>query len=162
MSAEHPKGTGTGGTWGQRPDDYVRDRLASKPIAPGVGADRTVLVADDDRTVRNAVASALRRAGFRVLEAASGLEAAQTAEREPGPIHCLLADVVMPSLTIEELSQRVCAARPGIAVMFMSGYIHDEQVRKQVLQGDATFIEKPFAMGDLVSSLCARLAPHPN
>jgi hypothetical protein len=155
--SERPRPKREGEAWSQRPADYQRDPLAA-PLPDAAQGHETILVADDDREVRRAVVNILRRSGFQVLEAGSGNEAVRTAEQEAGPIHLVLADVVMPGMSTDELRDRVAQIRPGTRILFMSGYIHDGDVREQVLHGPVPFIEKPFTAADLVGAIRAELA----
>ena len=122
------------------------------PLARAIGRE-TIIVADDDQGVRAALCSALRRLGYRVLEACSGAQAVQIAENEEGPIDMVLADVVMPSMTTDQLYARLSAAKPDARIAFMSGYIHDDLVRQSVLHGPIPFFEKPFTVPTLASRI---------
>ena len=113
----------------------------------------TIIVADDDQCVRTALSTALRRLGYRVLEASSGAQAVQIAESEPGKIDMVLADVVMPSMTTDQLHARLSAAKPEARIAFMSGYIHDDLVRQQVIHGPVPFFEKPFTVPVLAGAI---------
>ena len=113
----------------------------------------TILVADDDDVVRNAVRAALRKFGYRVLEASTGVDAVLVAAGEEGPIDMVLADVIMPSLTTDELETRLHALRPRTPIAFMSGYIHDEGVRRSVVHGPQAFLEKPFSLDQLARTV---------
>ena len=135
----------------RKPDDAP---TATTPptLARAVGRE-TIIVADDDQAVRAALSAALRRLGYRVLEASSGAQAVQIAESEPGPIDMVLADVVMPSMTTDQLHARLTAAKPEARIAFMSGYIHDDLVRQSVIHGPVPFFEKPFTVPSLASRI---------
>jgi CheY-like chemotaxis protein len=115
----------------------------------------TILLVDDEPTVRNLAASILRRQGYWVLEASNALEALGIAAREPGPIHLLLTDVVMPVMTGAGLARRWSTARPGSCVLFMSGYTDDPE--SLGLRPRADFIAKPFTPGPLLARVRALL-----
>ncbi len=121
------------------------------------GRGETIIIADDDRLVRTALCTALRRLGYRVLEASSGAQAVQIAETEPGPVDMVIADVVMPSMTTDQLHQRLSAAKPNARIAFMSGYIQDDLVRQSVLHGAVPFFEKPFTVPTLSKQIRALL-----
>lgn len=130
----------------------------ARPAMPAAKADdtgrrETIIIADDDSAVRRALSAALRRIGYRVLEACSGAQAVQIAETEPGRIDMVLADVVMPSMTTDQLQRRLSEARPQARIAFMSGYIHDELVRRSVLHGPVAFFEKPFTVMSLARQI---------
>ncbi len=117
------------------------------------GRRETIIIADDDSGVRRALSAALRKIGYRVLEACSGAQAVQIAETEPGRVDMVLADVVMPSMTTDQLQRRLIEARPDARIAFMSGYIHDDLVRQSVLHGPVAFFEKPFTVPVLAKQI---------
>ncbi|HEX2094085.1 MAG TPA: PAS domain S-box protein, partial [Longimicrobiaceae bacterium] len=98
----------------------------SEEAAPGPGAAaptrgaETVLLAEDEETVRRLAKRVLQRSGYTVLEAADGEEALRVAEAHRGPIHLLVTDVVMPRLGGRDLAARLLAARPGLRVLYVS------------------------------------------
>ena len=138
-------------------DDWTArtDEAPAQPVRPParMGGRETIIIADDDGLVRQALCAALRRLGYRVLEASSGAQAVQIAETESGPVHMVLADVVMPSMTTDQLHARLSAAKPEARIAFMSGYIHDELVRQNVLRGPVPFFEKPFTVPTLAKQI---------
>ncbi len=113
----------------------------------------TVLVAEDEPGVRSLVRDSLRSRGYAVLEAGNGTEALALAERHSGPIHLLLTDVIMPQMNGRELSERLKARRPGLKVLFMSGYTDDAVLRHGVVTEDLPFIQKPFTPSALAGKL---------
>jgi CheY-like chemotaxis protein len=105
----------------------------------------TVLLAEDEAAVRTLTALILRSAGYTVLEAASGDDALRVATGHAGPVHLLVTDVVMPGTGGRELADRVTALRPGLRVLYLSGYTDDAVVRHGVLRAEVNFLQKPFA-----------------
>jgi CheY-like chemotaxis protein len=103
-----------------------------------------VLVVENEPAVRDVAARALRAAGYSVLLAADGADALREAERCRGPIHLLLTDLVMPRLGGGPLAQRLVAARPGLRVVYMSGYADNAIAGREALAGGAHFLAKPF------------------
>jgi two-component system, cell cycle sensor histidine kinase and response regulator CckA len=118
--------------------------VASAPL----GGDETVLVVEDDDDVRRVVRRMLEGLGYDVLEA-MGPTAALEIVRSDGKVDLLLTDLVMPGGTGRSLAEEVVRVRPGIGVMLMSGYTDDEIVRRGLLPGTATFLQKPFERDDL-------------
>jgi PAS domain S-box-containing protein len=109
----------------------------------------TVLVVEDQAEVRKLATGILKKNGYRVLEASSGPEALQLA-RDFGPdIHLLLTDVVMPGMTGRELAQELEQRRPGIHVLYMSGYSGDVLAR----DGVVAYLPKPFAPAKLAGKV---------
>jgi two-component system cell cycle sensor histidine kinase/response regulator CckA len=104
----------------------------------------TILVADDAPDVLDLARDILEAEGYTVLTAADGEEALRVAERHPGPIHALLADVVMPKLTGPELADRLKRARGETKVVFMSGYTTDVIGQYGLMSAGASFVGKPF------------------
>jgi two-component system cell cycle sensor histidine kinase/response regulator CckA len=109
--------------------------------------DFTVTVADDNRGVLELVSRALRMHGYQVLEANSGPEALDVAERHDRPVDLLLTDVEMPGMDGIELSRSMRTKRPETKVIFMSGNGTLEEL-------DGTpFLSKPFAIPELLSTV---------
>jgi CheY-like chemotaxis protein len=117
--------------------------------APPRGTE-TVLLVEDEPTVRVLSARILREHGYTVLEAQNGEDALRLASAyETGPIHLLVTDVVMPQMGGEALVAKFRAARPTTRVLFTSGYADGETFRTNVLGNGVAFIEKPFSPATL-------------
>jgi len=104
----------------------------------------TVLLVEDERQVRTIADNILRRHGYNVLVAQNAGDALLICERETGPIHLLLTDVVMPHLSGPELAARLGRLRPDMKVLFMSGYTDDSALRHGALEGSVGFLQKPI------------------
>jgi PAS domain S-box-containing protein len=122
------------------------------------GGFETVLVVEDQQPVRAFVKAALNRYGYRVIEAADGNEAIAVANRHSGQIHLLLTDVVLPGMNGKEMSDRLTALRPGLKVLFMSGYARDVIGHRGVLDPDVAFLHKPFGPDELATKIREVLA----
>jgi PAS domain S-box-containing protein len=109
----------------------------------------TVLLVEDEEAVLKLARLALESHGYAVLPAANASEAILAAERHEGPIHVLVTDVVLPGRSGPELVQGLLASRPGLRVLFMSGYTDDAIVRHGVLEPGVAFLQKPFSLGAL-------------
>jgi len=105
----------------------------------------TILLVEDDETVRGLTRRLLVARGHTVVLASQGEEALQLAQRHAGRIHLLVTDVVMPGMSGRELADRMQALLPGIKVLFLSGYTDDAIVRHGVLEPGVAFLQKPFA-----------------
>jgi two-component system cell cycle sensor histidine kinase/response regulator CckA len=112
----------------------------------------TVLLVEDDPTVRAVTGRMLRELGYTVLEAGSASEARNVAASD-GRIDCLLTDVVMPGGNGRELAESLTLAHPGLPVVFMSGYTADVVLRQGVVQDKVAFLSKPFTAEALAASL---------
>jgi PAS domain S-box-containing protein len=115
--------------------------LSERPVA---GGRETVLVAEDDASVREIVTEVLTHKGYRVLRAPDGQTALEMARAEPGEIRLLVTDIVMPSMSGRELAEALVAERPGLRVLYMSGYTDDAVVRHGVLEEGLPYLQKPF------------------
>ncbi|MFC3227395.1 ATP-binding protein, partial [Marinibaculum pumilum] len=118
----------------------------------------TLLLVEDEDAVRLFAARSLRNKGYTVMEAASGEAALELSRAFAGPIHALVTDVVMPNMDGPTLAQEVLRQRPGLAVVFMSGYAEDA-VRQTLSGGElpSTFLQKPFTLNDLAVTVRAAL-----
>lgn len=104
----------------------------------------TVLVAEDERSIRRLIRELLTTLGYRVLEAADGDEALRVAKEYGQTIHLLLTDSVMPLMSGRDVARQVAAARPGIRVLYMSGYTGPALAANGHGVAPADFLEKPF------------------
>jgi two-component system, cell cycle sensor histidine kinase and response regulator CckA len=109
----------------------------------------TVVVVEDEAAVREITTRILRGAGFKVLVACDGAEALLECEKYQGIIHLLLTDMVMPQMSGIQLAERLVKARPGLRVLYMSGYTDNALGHQNVLEGGTRFIEKPFTSVEL-------------
>ena len=104
----------------------------------------TVLLVEDEDSVRSVARHVLWSSGYTVLEASDGQKALQLVAGHKGPIDLLLSDVVMPHVGGRQLVDHLKALRPGIKVLFMSGYTDDAVVRHGVVEANYAFLQKPF------------------
>ena len=125
-----------------RTADGVQSVASVPPGRPGRG--ETVLVAEDDPSVRALVKSVLERNGYRVLAAADGQAALEVARKEKGRIDLLLSDVIMPRMNGRALRDALCLLYPGLRVLFMSGYTGDALTGLGGLDSDVLLVPKPF------------------
>ena len=126
---------------------------ASESSGAARGAGETVLVVDDEPAVRVITKRILQRSGYAVLEAAGGAAALDTLRQHPGPIQLLLTDVIMPEMNGREVAQRVREQRPGIRVVYMSGYSPEAIAHDGLLDEGAAFVRKPFESGLLLQTV---------
>lgn len=117
----------------------------------------TILLVEDDAAVREFVAAVLKRDGYSVLKARHSAEALAFNFEFPGTIDLLLTDLCMPPhINGRCLAQAIRESRPGIPVLYISGYVDDSQVEKELIAGLSRFLPKPFSP-DALSS-CVRQA----
>jgi CheY-like chemotaxis protein len=120
------------------------------PISPTrLVGNETILVVEDEEAVCNLAKRILGAAGYTVLVAASGADALAKCERHSDEIHLVLTDVVMPEMSGRTLAERLAKLRPGIKVLYMSGYTDNAIVHHGTLDPGTKFIGKPFNAADL-------------
>jgi hypothetical protein len=95
----------------------------------------------------------LSNLGYTLLEAGSGQEALRLLADYPDPVHLLLTDVVMPGISGKTLAEEVSRARPGLKMLFMSGYTDETIVQHGVLGAGVAFVQKPFNPTTLAAKL---------
>jgi DNA-binding NtrC family response regulator len=117
------------------------------------GGHETVLLVEDDAGVRLLTASILRRSGYRVLEARDGREAIRLWANDAVQVDLLLTDVVMPFVNGPELAAHLKERRPGLPVLYASGYTDDVVAYHGVNQDDTGFLQKPFTAARLIQKV---------
>jgi len=116
----------------------------------------TILLVDDDESVRLLVRRILTGQGYRVIECSDGVEALHIASLHDGPIHLLLTDIIMPKVNGLVLAEGLAEHRPEMIVRFMSGYIEAGIVSRT--HPAAVLLQKPFTQDRLIEVVRAALA----
>jgi CheY-like chemotaxis protein len=130
------------------------------PIKPAAHrGSETILIAEDQPLVRELAVDTLRGLGYRVLAAADGDEAFRIATEHTGVIHVLLTDVVMPGMDGWMLAERISALRPGLKVIYASGYADDVVGARRMLEAGAAFLPKPFTPAALAAKIREAATP---
>ena len=127
----------------RKPGKLVEE-LESSPFTP------TVLLVEDEDSVRRLMHNYLEREGYQLLEACDGEEAELIADTHEGPIHILVTDVVMPGMSGTRLAQRLKVRRPEMKVLFVSGYARDQYDADWALGEGAEHLIKPFLAPELL------------
>jgi len=135
-----------------RVDEPV-DPLPVRVAARSTRGSETVLVVEDEPGLRALTRRLLEKHGYTVLEAATADAAAALARDYPGPIHLLLADVVLPGGSGRALADALLSQRAGVRVLFMSGYTEDAIVHRGVLASNTPFLHKPFSADTLTAKV---------
>lgn len=123
-----------------------------------VGDNETILLVEDDPSVRLMARRMLTGLGYTVLEAANGAEALQVARKHGAAIDLLITDVVMPRMNGRELARRLAEICPGVKTLYMSGYTENAIAHNHILDEGAHFLQKPFARKVLARKVREALA----
>jgi two-component system cell cycle sensor histidine kinase/response regulator CckA len=130
----------------------VQDAVELKGTAPAArtadGGSETVLLVEDEESVRQLVRETLEAKGYHVLEAENGQDGLVAVAAHMGTIDLLITDVVMPEMGGHELADRLLKERPGIKVIYLSGYTEEALVEGNIDRGKA-FLQKPFTLQTL-------------
>jgi PAS domain S-box-containing protein len=124
--------------------------LSSASPAASLQGDETVLVVEDESAVQVVIERVLSGNGYRVLLACEGSEALRVSGEHEGTIDLLITDVVMPGMGGREVASRLETSRPGLRVLFMSGYTDDAISHRGILETGLKFLQKPFTTDALL------------
>jgi two-component system cell cycle sensor histidine kinase/response regulator CckA len=128
--------------------ETMASTVTSKTAAPR-GRGETILLVEDEKSLRVTCGAFLDALGYKVLVAETPGEALKLVAEQSGAIHVLLTDVVMPGMDGKQLARRIGAVRPGVKVLFISGYTADVVAQRGVLDEGVQFLAKPFSRDDL-------------
>ncbi len=142
-----------------RLDAVALDETADEAPGADLRGTESVLVVEDQEEVRKLAVEVLTSYGYSVLEAAHGPAALGLVERYSGPIDLMLTDVIMPGMSGRELADRIAPIRPGVKVLFMSGYSRDVIGREGVLDHTMPCVAKPFSPEELARKVRDLLGP---
>jgi len=148
----------------QAESSQTRGESASENVSSLTAAPKgteTVLVVEDQDGIRDIVRESLRRNGYNVLIAIDGNQALEMSNAYPDPIHLLVTDLVMPNIGGRELAQRLTPLRPGMKVLFMSGYSEHSALDIEASGQAATILQKPFSLDALARNV-RRVLDEPN
>ena len=123
--------------------------VKTDPVVGQSSGSETVLIVEDQDSVRAVMKAVLTRSGYKVLEAEGGPAALELSRGLADPIHLLLTDVVMPRMSGRELAQVMKAECPNLRVLYTSGYTDDAVLRHGILQPNVAFLHKPFTAAGL-------------
>ena len=137
------------------PASLAQPVAAKSKTASHQGRGETILVAEDEEALREAICEHLKYHGYEVLAAQNGREALEIAEKHPGQIHVLLTDVIMPQMGGPEVAARISKLpnRQDMITLLMSGYPQDATVDHAELQPGLPLIQKPFSLATLTDRL---------
>jgi PAS domain S-box-containing protein len=140
--------------------DEPRDALGAMPVLNAAsGGSETILLVEDEESVRQLVRETLAARGYRVLEANNGNAALALAGRHSDTIHLIITDIVMPGLSGHELVEQLAPARPGVKVLYLSGYAQDAFTTPVASNSQQAFLQKPFTLQTLSRKVREVLGP---
>ncbi len=113
----------------------------------------TILLIEDEPMVRDVALEVLRSRSYRVLTARDGEEALSISRAHPAEIHLTVTDIVLPVMSGKEVARRLRETRPGLKVLFMSGYAEEQVVHRGVVEEDVAFLAKPFTPAALTEKV---------
>jgi len=124
--------------------EAARSGRAAAGEGGAMAGSETVLLVEDEESVRKIASSVLKRNGYRVLEAPDGLHAWRIVARYDGPIDLMLTDVIMPGINGPKLADRMARMRPEMKVMYMTGYANEDLLSRGVMEDGISVLSKPF------------------
>jgi two-component system cell cycle sensor histidine kinase/response regulator CckA len=125
---------------------------------PGRGhGSAMILVIEDEDGVRELTRRVLEQEGYVVRDVPSGAEAVATLDAAGSDIDLVLSDVIVPDMGTVQLEEQILERRPGLPILYMSGYARDEVVGRGLVPADRPFIQKPFTGAELVDAVGRRL-----
>jgi two-component system cell cycle sensor histidine kinase/response regulator CckA len=148
VQSELGKGT-TFSIYLPRVEEAIEPHKTAPVSHAAAGGTETVLLVEDEESVRELVRETLKSKGYRVIEADNGNSGLLAAEKHQGTIHLVITDVVMPELGGHELAQRILKSRPGTRVLYLSGYSEDAFGAESGMENGAPFLQKPFTLQSL-------------
>jgi CheY-like chemotaxis protein len=141
-----------------RVEGEIESREPALP-PPAVRTPATILLVEDEASLRDIAKELLEASGYTVVAAANGAEALALSEHHAtGPIQLLLTDVMMPGMSGPALARRIRVRRPSVAVLYMSGYSHEAVEKQGLLEPGTRLLAKPFSLNTLVRSVEESLA----
>jgi len=133
-----------------RVDQPVEPLLPAELAVESLRGTETILVVEDEDTLRTLIRTLLEQSGYTVMEAKSGADALQAAQEHDAAIQLLLTDVIMPGLSGPAVAERLAHTHPKTKVLYMSGYTDTFATDRGLLAGAATLVHKPFTRKDLL------------
>ena len=125
----------------------------AEPVSEPVGGSETILLAEDETSLREMTRESLEIAGYKVLEARDVDDAIRIAEQHKEPIHMLMTDMVMPKMSGPALAKKVRESRTEIRVIYVSGYADSSVVQQELSEEHTSFLHKPYSRRDLLREI---------
>jgi DNA-binding NtrC family response regulator len=133
--------------------EFAESKVAKK-LEPALKQGfETILLVEDDDAVRELVRSMLVARGYSVLAPEHPLDVETLCEGHTGRLHLLLTDLILPGASGRDIAKRVCSLRPGVKVLFMSGYTDDAIIQRHGIDPSFAFLPKPFSSATLANKV---------
>jgi PAS domain S-box-containing protein len=142
-----------------RAEEPAREHHPALVVEPAGPGSETILLVEDEASMRKLLVEVLQHKGYNVLAAEDGARALEISRKYTGIIHLLITDVVMPAMRGEQLAEQLKQERPETRVMFMSGYTDKALAHSGVLQEDTILLQKPFTPDVLLRRVRQLLGP---
>ena len=139
----------------------IAEVLSAPPEAEPTRGRETVLLVEDEEMILRMVREALSGVGYRVLTAPNGVEALELVRRFAEPIDLVITDVVMPKMGGRELASELATLRPGIKILYSSGYSQDEMPELGGFEESTPFLHKPYTLAALTARVRQALGRDP-
>jgi CheY-like chemotaxis protein len=136
-----------------RVDEAVEAPASPRAPAQTTPGSETILLVEDDSVLRELMGAGLRTDGYKVLVATDGVDALRVSEQHAGSIDVLLTDVIMPQMSGPDLARSLAPRRPGMKVLYISGYTDDKLRHASISGSEVVLIQKPFQLVDLTQKL---------
>jgi PAS domain S-box-containing protein len=136
----------------------VAERSDSASTRPQPRGDALVLVVEDEAGVRELARRILEAEGYQVLDVTTGAEAAAILDSSSAAVDLVLSDVIVADMGTVELERQIRERRPGMPILYMSGYSRDDVVERGLVPEDRPFIQKPFTATELTEEVGRELA----
>ncbi|MBW1688001.1 MAG: PAS domain S-box protein [Deltaproteobacteria bacterium] len=137
------------------------DETMAQPLLSDLRGTETLLLVEDSESVRRLLRRYLERHGYTVIEASSGVDALRAMKRHDGPLDLLVADVVLPKMDGRALARQLERERPGLRVLYMSGFSDDALSDHDVFDHEVTLLQKPFTPPELLRQIRTVLVSPP-
>jgi PAS domain S-box-containing protein len=132
---------------------HLSNHDVAATASPMPGGSETILLVEDEDTVRTWIRHVLQAMGYTVVETANGAEALRLFETSAAKIDLVLTDVMMPRMHGAELAGRLLAKRPEVKVLYMSGCVHDSNFPDELRNKEVDFLQKPFTASTLAAKV---------
>jgi CheY-like chemotaxis protein len=136
-----------------RVEDLAESIVQSPRCERSWRGSETILLVEDEESVRKLILNLLTEQGYTVLEASNGIEALNIAQQASDKIHLLLTDVVMPGISGVQVANKVASLNPAIRTIYMSGYTELAAGHHEILRQQHLLLQKPFTQHSLVQKV---------